>query len=113
MAPVAKARPRRTFDDMSVTEVRGFLRECAMAGEPVTQTDDYGRRAVLRSTEPGLIQKPGAGVLDAAAWEALGPFGGDADDVAASPADPNIVLCGLAPSLGGGGLYRSTDAGAT
>jgi xanthine dehydrogenase accessory factor len=35
MAPVAKARPRRTFDNMSVTEVRGFLRECAMAGEPV------------------------------------------------------------------------------
>ena len=48
------------------------------------------------------------------AWAPLGPYGGDIEDVAASPVNANIVLAGLAPSGSSGGtLYRSTDAGAT
>jgi len=47
-------------------------------------------------------------------WQALGPFGGDIDDVQVSPVDPNIVLAGLAPSSGGGGaMFRSTNGGAS
>lgn len=48
------------------------------------------------------------------AWQALGPYGGDVADVAASPTTPGLVLAGIAPSGGGGGtLYRSTDDTAT
>ncbi|TDJ41611.1 MAG: hypothetical protein E2O54_04650 [Gammaproteobacteria bacterium] len=47
-------------------------------------------------------------------WAAIGPFGGDADDVAVSTVDPTIVLAGIAPSSGSGGaLYRSTDSEST
>lgn len=50
----------------------------------------------------------------AADWSTLGLFGGDAQDVAASPTVPNVVLCGTAPASGfGGTLFRSTDGGAT
>ena len=77
------------------------------------QTDEQGQQAVAPSAVTGSAPAPG-GVAGDAAWTAIGPFGGDADDVAASPADPNIVLAGIAPSSGsGGGLYRSIDGGGT
>src|SRR5262245_44758573 len=31
-------------------------------------------------------------------WQALGPFGGDIDDVQVSPTNPSLVLAGLAPA---------------
>ena len=47
-------------------------------------------------------------------WFSLGPPGGDVFDAAASTADPNIALAGIAPDGSfGGTLYRSTDAGNT
>jgi hypothetical protein len=47
-------------------------------------------------------------------WQALGPYGGDVTDVAASPVTAGLVLAGIAPAGGGGGtLYRSTDGGAS
>ncbi len=52
--------------------------------------------------------------LVGAGWDPLGPFGGDVDDVGASPTSPNVVLAGIAPSGGtGGALFRSTDGAAT
>src|SRR5215208_972815 len=47
-------------------------------------------------------------------WFSLGPPGGDVFDAAASTADSNIVLAGLAPGGSfGGTLYRSSDGGNT
>ena len=47
-------------------------------------------------------------------WFSLGPPGGDVFDAAASTADPNIALAGIAPDGSfGGTLYRSTDSGNT
>lgn len=47
-------------------------------------------------------------------WEFLGVWGGDVDIVAESPTDPDLVLAGVGPgNLMLGGLYRSTDRGAT
>jgi len=52
-------------------------------------------------------------ISGSAAWTAIGPFGGDVQDAAVSPSDPNLMLAGLAPGGSSGGrLYRSTDGGA-
>jgi photosystem II stability/assembly factor-like uncharacterized protein len=42
-------------------------------------------------------------------WVSIGPWGGNARAVVASPIDPSIILCGVASERG---LYRSTDGGA-
>jgi hypothetical protein len=77
-----------------------------------TRTDAHGHR-----TAAALGHTPTAPTLKShqpANWQSLGPFGGDIADVQASPANASIVLAGLAPSSGsGGGLYRSTNAGAS
>jgi len=77
-----------------------------------TLRDESGRQArALR--DPGAIDAIPSSAL-VSNWRALGPFGGDIEDVQASPIDPNIVLAGLAPASGSGGaMYRSTNAGAT
>ncbi len=81
-----------------------------------TRADDHGRRAVVTRFTPGAIDHSPTGAaraLAAANWEAIGPFGGDVADVAASPTTAGVVLAGLAPSSGGGGtMFRSTDGGA-
>jgi photosystem II stability/assembly factor-like uncharacterized protein len=49
-----------------------------------------------------------------AQWRALGPFGGDVQDVNISPVNTNVMLAGVAP--GGstyGQLFRSADGGAS
>lgn len=48
-----------------------------------------------------------------AAWQPIGPLGGDADAIAVSPINPDLALLGTAPAVGAGNLYRSTDGGAT
>lgn len=78
------------------------------------QMDEHGQeaRALVDSAavEPG--QRPSRFL--GPGWSALGPFGGDVDDVAASPTAAGVVLAGIAPSGGSGGtLYRSTDSGAS
>ena len=84
----------------------------SLRSDPAVRVDELGRRAVALAGAVGEPQPPAA--LVAADWQALGPFGGDIEDVQASPADANLVLAALAPSSGGGGgLYRSTDGGAT
>lgn len=76
------------------------------------RTDDAGNRAVAYTAvrddpaDDAAQQRSVAGV-----WSALGPFGGDIFDVAASPIAGTVVLAASAPSNGGGGLYRSTDGG--
>lgn len=48
-------------------------------------------------------------------WAPLGLFGGDVQGLAASPQDPDLLLAGVLASSdpSQGGLYRSTDGGAT
>ncbi len=85
----------------------------AVGLDATIRVDAHGQRAAA----------PRAGTLDApapaeqaggAGWAAIGPFGGDAQDVAVSTVDASIVLAGIAPSSGSGGaLYRSTDSGST
>ena len=48
-----------------------------------------------------------------AAWQAIGPIGGDLGTIVVSPLDPEVVLAGTAPGVGEGNLYRSSDGGAT
>lgn len=80
-----------------------------------TVADEAGRRPPL---SPQARFAPDFGPVPqgdvAADWRALGPYGGDVADVAASPTTPGLVLAGIAPGGGGGGtLYRSTDDAAT
>ncbi len=75
--------------------------------------DHRGNRAALPAAHESHVSAPGGEIAGPGDWAALGPFGGDVADVAASPQNPNIVLAGLAPSGGAGGtLYRSADGGA-
>jgi len=82
----------------------------------VERMDEHGRVARV-FVEPeegqGLRQRPGRAALVAADWAPIGPFGGDVADVAVSTTNASVVLAALAPSSGGGGLYRSTAAGAS
>ena len=91
----------------------------ALAGsisDTVAYADMHGNRVY---TEPTDAAPQGAQTIQLrgpceADWQALGPFGGDAQDVAMSPADANIVLAGIAPNGSSGGtLFRSTDGGAS
>lgn len=78
------------------------------------QTDDHGRTAAAVPINAEARPTGASSALGVPAWEALGPFGGDIDDVAVSPSDSDIVLAGLAPGGGTGGtLYRSTDGAQT
>ncbi len=78
-----------------------------------TLRDEHGQATrAQRAHGPEALALPPSSLV--ANWQALGPFGGDIDDVQVSPIDPNLVLAGLAPSSGGGGaMYRSTNGGAT
>ena len=84
--------------------------------ESRTQTDELGQRACTHSPseipEAPLTPTFDRGNCDAD-WQALGPFGGDVEDVAVSPTNPDIVLAGLYPSSGSGTLFRSTNGGAS
>ncbi|MFH1746866.1 MAG: hypothetical protein ABIG44_07445 [Planctomycetota bacterium] len=84
----------------------------AIAADDEINTDNYGHRALFRNDVPA---PPSGGTTTALPdWRALGPFGGDVDDVNVSPTDPNVVLAGIAPDGSSGGtLFRSTDGGAT
>jgi len=95
------------------------------AAEPVVRSDMHGQRAAVvfaayprpaalpAGGDDGFFRR-GGGNPCTADWYSLGPYGGDVEDVAMSPVDANIVLAGTAPASGAaGGLYRSTDQGAT
>ena len=76
--------------------------------------DSFGHQARVSLDAPRPHTVGDRSYLYGAGWIGLGPFGGDVDDVAASPTDPSIVLAGIAPNGSTGGtLYHSTDAGAT
>ncbi|MBN8727854.1 MAG: hypothetical protein J0H15_09145 [Xanthomonadales bacterium] len=80
-------------------------------GETAARVDVEGRRT---PPPPSSLQPPPrsrGGVP--ADWQALGPFGGDVADVAASPIAPGVMLAAIASASGGGALYRSTDSGAS
>ncbi len=53
------------------------------------------------------------GSLAPSLWRSLGPAGGDAVATAVSPKDPSVVLAAFASDTYHGGLFRSTDGGAT
>jgi hypothetical protein len=82
------------------------------AGESGFSMDRHGWRAARSADASAAATDTGdtAGFPD---WMALGPYGGDVADAAASTVNGSIVLAGLAPAAGGGGLYRSTDAAAS
>ncbi|MCB9915510.1 MAG: hypothetical protein H6828_10230 [Planctomycetes bacterium] len=82
----------------------------------VARADDHGNVALAVQAASGPVVGTGVGgalALSTASWEAIGPFGGDVADVAASPTAAGVVLAGIAPSSGTGGtMFRSTDGGA-
>lgn len=82
--------------------------------DTISQSDDAGNRhAVHTGAAPTGAAPWGAARSVANSWSALGPFGGDAFDVSASPVTPSFVLTGLAPSTGSGSLYASNDGGSS
>ena len=90
--------------------------ETSLSAGVVERMDSEGHKAHAFVDELGAVERrrlnsPSA--LGTANWTAVGPFGGDVSDVSVSTANAAIVLAGLAPSSGGGGLYRSTDGGAS
>ncbi len=99
---------------MSFIATLGILAVATSLGavdSPEIRIDESGVKAGVEVSASG--KRPGDGRLGAGGdWLWLGPFGGDVADVSASPVDGTIVLAGLAPSSGDGGLYRSTDGGA-
>ncbi len=92
--------------------VLGTIGCLGAAGPLPVPADAHGQRSLASATAAQRGSAPGAaaGLPD---WVALGPFGGAVEDVAASPANTNIVLAGIAPPSGGGALYRSIDGGAS
>jgi photosystem II stability/assembly factor-like uncharacterized protein len=91
---------------------------CLVAGPALADgtrvLDEHGRAPNVLTHQATTDESPGLrGAPLPADWQVLGPFGGDVGDVAVSPVDPAVVLAGLAPPSGGGGLFRSTDGGAT
>lgn len=107
---------------LSISLVAG-LAAPALAFEPavfvdarpdgVIVSDAHGNRAPVRT--PASESKPAPASPESdTTWAALGPFGGDAAAIGASPTVPGLVLVGLAPNGSiGGTLYRSSDGGAT
>jgi hypothetical protein len=75
-----------------------------------TLQDEHGQRTSSVFAH-ALERQPTPQSSLVANWQVLGPFGGDIEDVQVSPTNPNLVLAGLAPSGGNGGMYRSTDGG--
>jgi hypothetical protein len=83
----------------------------SLAPAPETRTDDHGRRAATLASARVRSSSAADGLVPAN-WKGLGPFGGDIADVQASPANASLVLAAFAPaSGGGGGMFRSTNAG--
>jgi len=77
-----------------------------------TLTDLRGARAVC-ALPADIDEVPGA-VAGLPAWQPLGLWGGDVEDIAVYPLQTQVVLAGVAPGGGTGGtLYRSTDGGTT
>lgn len=83
------------------------------ADAPRDRLDVHGHLAVSAADRLGNPVTSGIGRGVTAQWSALGPPGGDVSDVAASPADGDVVIAALALATGGGGAYRSADGGAT
>ena len=83
------------------------------ADQPILRSDDAGHSALAWLDATRASIEGGAPAPVQADWTALGPFGGDMADVAASPTASGVVLAAYAPVSGGGGIYRSSDSGAT
>ncbi|MBX3365640.1 MAG: hypothetical protein KF866_12860 [Phycisphaeraceae bacterium] len=84
----------------------------ASAG-PEIRRDVHGNVALGGLVDDGSSHgaTPGESLTE---WTPIGPFGGDVQDVNASPTDPMMVLAAIAPGGSvGGTLYRSTDGGST
>lgn len=75
--------------------------------------DGHGQRVAPAPGSAALSTHTELAERGAAAWAALGPFGGHVNDVAASPTTPSIVLAGTTDGGFGGNLYRSIDTGAS
>lgn len=84
----------------------------ATAAGAARDLDAQGHRASVTFQAAAEAPVPRA-ERGTAIWTSLGPPGGDVADVAESTTAAGVVLAGLAPSSGGGGLYRSTDGGDT
>ncbi len=50
---------------------------------------------------------------ETATWRAIGPYGGSVTAIAVSPTVPDLILAGTNGPFEYGGLFRSTDSGAT
>ena len=94
------------------------------AGERTSSTsidraDQHGvRHRPAEALLERRIARPARGFVTSSeetpTWEFLGVWGGEVDTVAESPADADLVFAGVGPgNLMLGGLYRSTDRGAT
>jgi|GEM_PF-6979704 len=101
------------FDSGESSQTTGASGEYSFAGLPA---GDY---AVGVVGQAGWVQTSprftplAPGNLTPATWQLRGPLGGDAVATAVSPLDSSLVLSALATDTYHGGLFRSSDGGAT
>lgn len=105
----------------SVLALLTLVSLCATAAaglnpDKAAYSDEHGNRVcvtAIAAAPEGARPVPLRGSCDAQ-WQALGPYGGDARDVAMSPTNADIVLAGIAPDGSSGGtLFRSTNGGSS
>ncbi|MDX2147217.1 MAG: hypothetical protein SFZ23_06810 [Planctomycetota bacterium] len=88
-----------------------IVRQTDEATGEVRVIDQLGRAALIT---PGQAPEGGFQQRAPGDWTAIGPFGGDVQDVTMWNQNSNIVLAGTAPTGGfGGNLFRSTNNGIT
>ncbi|MEN8165564.1 MAG: hypothetical protein ABFS37_15655, partial [Acidobacteriota bacterium] len=86
---------------------------CGVVADGLERADVMGHQVapILRE---GAQEEPLPAPETTNGWTALGPFGGDAQNVAVSVVNADIAFVGIAPEGSSGGtLYRSVDGGAT
>src|SRR5882762_5237828 len=109
-------RPTGSLQTAAATaNAQSHSNDVMLRDNPHRYLDEKGNRASGIKSGPAVgARHRGHRRAGGSAWTSLGPPGGDVFDVAASTADANVVLAGLAPGGSfGGTLYRSTDDGAT
>lgn len=112
-----RATPRSwvTFAVLAIGGLAAGALTLPTEGQPMAESarDTVGHRRSVPA--PAAFARPGggtegpmAGGVMAPTWRALGPFGGQVDDVARSPIDSDLLLAATVR-----GVFRSVDGGDT
>ena len=114
--PFASAKPPVASADLKAERTPAAETVVWLPGTNAPR-DIEGNSAVANAPRRGEAQNDNSdavgGLRGMPNWVAFGPSGADAPSIAASPTTPGLVIAGLASSVGGGAIYRSTDGGSS